>query len=144
MNCPNCESEMIEIFSKWTCEDCQQRNQTYYTSKTFTPSLFRFLNFPKRKNNANIITQQITTPSGHTSDYNTIIIIPHRRKDIYNITVNITCKDINYKDWHLNYEFMYDNTLNNTTHVKVGILKRVELLRPNTNFTITIKFKLET
>lgn len=148
MNCPNCGSEMVQIFAKWVCEDCQMGNQTYYTSKTLTPSLFTFLGFPELKNDTNVVTHHttiITPPHGDVPDWNTTIIIPHIIENMQNVKINAVCDKMNPLDWTwCRNQICPVNRRSNTTDIKIHLYPISSTsLANNAKFTITVKFKLK-
>ena len=147
MNCPNCDAEMIQVFSKWVCEDCHTGNQTYYTSKTLTPSLFSFLGFPELKNNKNVVTHHttITTPPhGDVPDWNTTIIIPHDIESVQDININMICDKMNSQEWGWLWDRVRSEDYYNKTHIKIKLYPiSSTFLANNAKFTITVKFKLK-
>ena len=147
MNCPNCESEMVQIFSEWVCEDCQTRNQTYYTSKNLPRSLFNFLGFPKPLKEQNMITQDTIIPSnGNYITWSFVTIIPYPIENIKSKQIETTCDIMYNKGWTWKWELVHLEGHQDKTYIKICIDKEKNsdgFLPPNTKFTTTIKFKLE-
>ena len=140
---------MVQIFSEWVCEDCQTRNQTYYTSKNLPRSLFNFLCFPtKLKNDVNIIHAHTVTPNhGDVPNWNTIITIPYAIESIQDINIDIICDKMTpMMGWGWSYGEICPKDCHTQTHLKVDfypIHGSSAFLANDAKFTITLKFKLK-
>lgn len=139
MNCPNCGSEMIQVFSKWVCEDCHTGNQTYYTSKTLTPSLLSFLNFPKMIN-SDTDNFTLTIPSHGTHyDIALIITLRHHINTLSHIKFDIKC-DNNYAGWKWTWKVMNYGDHINFPEIKLFIYDKHNCIPNDTRFKIKMKY----